>query len=137
MQSLCKGDKQRTLFIPKPVFEELVTLKTPQAKPYSLVFQSGYEGSIGLKVRQIVNIVKKAGIRAGIARAISPHWLRHAHASHALDRGAPIHLVQATLGHASIATTGKYLHARPQESSGGYLSLADPGQGLDSSDDQS
>ena len=44
---------------------------------------------------------------------MSPHWLRHAHATHALERGAPIHLVAATLGHASVATTGKYLHARP------------------------
>jgi site-specific recombinase XerD len=33
--------------------------------------------------------------------SVSPSWFRHAHASHALDRGAPIHLVQATLGHAS------------------------------------
>ena len=50
-----------------------------------------------------------------------PHWMRHAHASHALDRHAPIHLVQATLGHASVSTTGRYLHARPNESSGLYL----------------
>ena len=33
------------------------------------------------------------------------HWFRHAHATHSLERGAPIHLVQATLGHASVATT--------------------------------
>jgi integrase/recombinase XerD len=52
---------------------------------------------------------------------VSCHWLRHAHASHALDRGAPIHLVQATLGHSSISTTGRYLHARPTESSSSYL----------------
>ena len=38
---------------------------------------------------------------------VSPHWLRHAHASHSLERGAPIHLVQATLEHASIATTSR------------------------------
>ena len=38
-------------------------------------------------------------------------------------RGAPIHLVQATLGHASITTTGRYLHARPKESSSRFLSL--------------
>jgi site-specific recombinase XerD len=49
--------------------------------------------------------------------------MRHAHGSHALGRGAPIHLVQATLGHSSIATTGKYLHARPKESSSKFLSL--------------
>jgi len=54
---------------------------------------------------------------------VSAHWLRHAHASHALDRGAPIHLVQATLGHASVATTGRYLHARPNDSSSRYLAV--------------
>ncbi|TET54579.1 MAG: hypothetical protein E3J64_01725, partial [Anaerolineales bacterium] len=49
--------------------------------------------------------------------------LRHAHASHALDRGCPIHLVQATLGHESVATTGGYLHARPTDSSARYLGV--------------
>ena len=52
----------------------------------------------------------------------APHWLRHAHASHALDHGAPIHLVQATLGHSSVATTSLYLHARPGDSSARFLS---------------
>ena len=65
-------------------------------------------------------IVRKAAKRAGIEKAVSCHWLRHAHASHALDRGAPIHLVQATLGHSSIQTTGRYLHARPTDSSSRY-----------------
>ena len=40
---------------------------------------------------------------------------------HALDRGAPPHLVQATLGHADLKTTGRYAHARPTESSATYL----------------
>jgi len=38
-----------------------------------------------------------------------------------LNLSAPIHLVQATLGHASVSTTGRYLHARPTESSSFYL----------------
>jgi hypothetical protein len=54
---------------------------------------------------------------------VSPHWLRHAHASHALDHGAPIHLVRATLGHGSVATTSAYLHARPEDSSARFLRL--------------
>ena len=74
----------------------------------------------GYRAREVT-----AGIRflarAGIEKRVSPHWMRHAHASHALDRSAPIHLVQATLGHASVSTTGRYLHARPNESSSFYL----------------
>lgn len=65
----------------------------------------------------------QAALRAGIELAVSPHWFRHAHASHALDCGAPIHLVQATLGHASITTTGRYLHARPNDTSSRFLPL--------------
>jgi len=58
-----------------------------------------------------------------IELAVSPHWFRHAHASDALDCDAPIHPVQATLGHASITTTGRYLHARPNDSSSRFLPL--------------
>nr|WP_242032970.1 MULTISPECIES: tyrosine-type recombinase/integrase [unclassified Coleofasciculus] len=47
--------------------------------------------------------------------------MRHVHASHSLDTGAPIHLVQATLGHELVATTSRYLHARPNDSSSLYL----------------
>jgi len=85
------------------------------------VFRSRKGGA--LDPSQVHRIVGKAARRAGIKAPVSPHWLRHAHASHALDRGAPIHLVQATLGHASVATTGKYLHARPSESSAKYLAV--------------
>src|SRR5438128_7504431 len=77
----------------------------------------------GLSHSQVLRIVRAAAQRAGIQAPVSPHWLRHAHASHALERGCPIHLVQATLGHASVATTGRYLHARPTDSSARYLSV--------------
>ena len=69
-------------------------------------------------VRQVI---RAAARRAGLAAAPSPHWLRHACASHSLDRGAPVHVVQQTLGHASLATTGRYTHARPGQSAGAYL----------------
>lgn len=58
---------------------------------------------------------------AGISKNVSPHWLRHAHASHALERGASLPLVQATLGHEDVATTGNYVHVRPTESSARFL----------------
>lgn len=68
-------------------------------------------------------IVNKAAKRAGLAGQVSPHWLRHAHASHAIEKGASIVLVQETLGHESLTTTTKYTHARPEDSSGLYLSI--------------
>jgi len=85
------------------------------------VFRSRKRGH--LCPTQIWRIVRRAAKRAGILKAVSTHWLRHAHASHALDRGAPISLVQSTLGHSSVATTGRYLHARPNDSSSKYLPL--------------
>ena len=66
-------------------------------------------------------LVHAAVVRSGIGRRASPHWFRHAHASHALDAGAPPHLVQQTLGHASLTTTTRYAHVRPGESSSKYL----------------
>ena len=68
--------------------------------------------------------VKRVAAKAGLEAPISPHWLRHAHASHAIDRDATLPEVQATLGHGNIATTSGYLHARPESSSGLKL---DPG----------
>lgn len=70
-----------------------------------------------------VQVVRKAAKRAGIKKAVSPHWFRHAAATHALDRGAPLTLVSATLGHANLAVTGRYLHVRPGESMGRFHSI--------------
>jgi integrase/recombinase XerD len=69
-------------------------------------------------------MLKAVAKRAGVTAPVSPHWLRHAHGSHALDRGATLPQVQSTLGHANVATTSGYLHARPDSSSGLKL---DPG----------
>lgn len=73
--------------------------------------------------QQLWCVVKKLAKRAGLPEAVSPHFFRHAHASHALDRGAPPHLVQQTLGHASLQTTSRYTHARPDDSSARYLGV--------------
>ena len=73
--------------------------------------------------QQLWRVVKGLARRAGLPDAVSPHFFRHAHASHALDRGAPPHLVQQTLGHASLQTTSRYAHARPDDSSARYLGV--------------
>jgi len=91
------------------------------AGPDAPVFRSSKGGP--LDPSQVLRIVQAAAARAGLPGNVSPHWLRHGHASHALERGAPVHLVATTLGHASIATTGRYAHARPTDSSSRYLAV--------------
>ncbi len=63
----------------------------------------------------------RAALPAGVRDRISPHWLWHAHASHALDNKAPISLVQQTLGHGSLKMTSIYADAKPEDSSTLYL----------------
>jgi integrase/recombinase XerD len=121
---LGKGGITRAIHLPASVWKLLVALRAPQAEAGDPVFRSRKKKHGGrLQSLAVLRIVRQAAARAGIEVPVSPHWFRHAHASHALDRGAPIHLVQATLGHASITTTGRYLHARPKDSSSRFLSL--------------
>ena len=73
--------------------------------------------------QRIWQIVKAAAETAGIDGKVSPHWFRHSHATHALERGANIKLVQETLGHSDLRVTSMYTHARPDQSSALHLAV--------------
>jgi integrase/recombinase XerD len=110
----------RQVLLPEIVSRSLLSLRG-DAGANDPVFVSRKGGRAE---RTVNDMVKRAAKAAGINEAISPHWLRHAHGSHAIERGASLPEVQATLGHGNIATTSGYLHARPDSSSGLRL---DPG----------
>lgn len=55
-------------------------------------------------------VLRKAAQAASIGKRVTPHLLRHCFATHLIDAGAPLSLVQALLGHASLQTTGRYTH---------------------------
>jgi integrase/recombinase XerD len=120
-----KGDKTRSVLLTQETWDELQAL--PHTDTY--VFTSRQARSrAGKETRRldesmVFRIVQAAARRAGIAGNVSPHWMRHAHATHALENGAPITLVKETLGHKSIETTAKYTHVRPNASSGQYLKV--------------
>jgi site-specific recombinase XerD len=115
---LGKGGKPRTVGIPPGLWRDLVAL-APARQPNAPVVPMETGGPFN---RQAIHrVVRRAAKRAGIKGAVSPHWLRHSHASHSLNHGCPPQVVQKNLGHASLATTTVYLHPRRGDHSANYL----------------
>jgi integron integrase len=59
----------------------------------------------------IARQIKHASQRAGVTKRITSHCLRHSFATHSIEQGVPIHVLQKLMGHADISTTETYLHA--------------------------
>lgn len=114
-----KGGSTRQILLPTHLGKQLSSLTSPGARSSPLFMNRS--GTSRLNRTQVYRIVRRAALAAGLHKPVSPHWLRHAHASHALDNGAPPHLVQSTLGHKSLATTGRYAHAHPKDSSTRFI----------------
>ena len=113
-----KGGKTRHVPVSGQLVRDLDALRG-EAPTDGFVFLSKTGKPLGDRASR--NVVQKYSDKLGLDLDVSPHWMRHAHASHALDRGAPPHVVQQTLGHASLTTTSRYAHARPDEGSSRYL----------------
>ena len=128
-----KGDKQRHVFLPESAWKVLVGLRRSETALDDYVFQSRQKFNRfherldhqHIDKTHVFHIVREAAKRAGVENwnEVSPHWLRHCHGSHSIDRGAPLSVVRDTMGHANISTTNTYIQARPGQSSAHFLVL--------------
>lgn len=109
-----KGGKERLLLLNPPTvaaLERYLKKGRPahvhaESDDHLLLSRSGRP----LERTRLFQIVQRRARRAGIARRLSPHVLRHSFATHLLEGGADLRVVQDLLGHASLATTQVYTH---------------------------
>lgn len=111
-----KGGKRRTVKVTPDLWGRIQAYRQSEGRPVALdsedhspLFVSRAGGR--LSDRYIRKIITNAGQRAGIKKSISPHWLRHTHATLAVVGGASLQQVQAALGHSDPRTTARYEHS--------------------------
>jgi len=105
---LGKGGKERMVPYGAPAARALDAYLDRRATARGAVFVNRRGGR--LSVRSIHTIVRRAARAAGVTRRVSPHTLRHTFATHLLDRGADLRVIQELLGHSRLSTTQRYTH---------------------------
>ena len=113
-----KGSKTRIVLIPDKLWQQVKEFeKYHRVNQY--VFISRHHNKMERSV--VHRMIKRACKRAGIDPRASAHWLRHSHASHSLEAGCNLRLLQQSLGHASVTTTERYLHISPDAGSSQFI----------------
>ncbi len=107
-----KGNKDRITILSSAVVAELKRYILTLEKNEVHLFPN-FKGST-LSVRNIQKLIQKAAVNAGIKKKVSPHTLRHSFATHLLESGTDIRLIQELLGHSSLSTTELYTHISTQ-----------------------
>jgi site-specific recombinase XerD len=126
-----KGSKEREVYLPSPTVDRLMLLraKMHRVPPYAAAPGIGFfpvftlQNSLDqpMTYDTIYKVVRKCCRNAGLKKDISPHWLRHSHATHLKKHGATLEQLQRNMGHSSLTTTQQYVHRNGRDNPPGKL----------------
>ena len=112
-----KGDKERLVPVGDMAMAALATYLLARDEAAGPAFEPSPSEPLFLSARgrrldrmSAWRIIRAAALRAGLSERVTPHTLRHSFATHLLEGGADLRVVQELLGHASITTTQLYTH---------------------------
>jgi site-specific recombinase XerD len=103
-----KGSKDRVTLLSKRALA-LLGAYTEAFRPQGWLFPGERPGR-HLTARSVQKVIRACARRAGIAKRVTPHTLRHSFATHLLESGTDLRFIQELLGHASSRTTEIYTH---------------------------
>src|SRR5882672_193487 len=108
-----KGGKDRLAKLSPQMLKELRAWWKID-KPKVFLFPNRFKAADHISGRQYHRACRDAAIRARIERSVHPHMLRHSFATHLLDQGVDIRVIQAMLGHKNLETTAIYARVSPK-----------------------
>ena len=104
-----KGGKDRLIIISPKLVKGLYEYLEGRSNQYI------FSKEKPLTTRNIQKIIKFTSKRAGIQKKVTPHTLRHSFATHLLENGTDIRIIQTMLGHSSLSTTQVYTHISSEQ----------------------
>jgi site-specific recombinase XerD len=108
-----KGRKDRKIMLSPRLLTELRDYwRSANPKPQTYLFpgQAGSNTAVSMSDKTVWSAVHEAATRAGLAKRVHPHTLRHCFATHLLEYAADLRTIQLLLGHADLKSTSRYLH---------------------------
>lgn len=103
-----KGSKERIVSLSPRLLMMLRDYWKQERPPQPWLFASRTGGPLGQDAARVA--LKRAALEAGLDKHVTPHVLRHSFATHLLDAGTELRVIQVLLGHADIKTTTRYAH---------------------------